>query len=44
MKSTYIVIFNDGYRTTVTAYDTSEAWEKALEIKHAGKIVDVWME
>lgn len=39
---TYIVLFDDGTTTTVKAWDTSEAWEKALDIPHAGKIKDVW--
>lgn len=40
--NTFIVLFDDGTTTEVKAYDTSEAWEKALDIPHAGKIVDVW--
>jgi len=40
--NTFIVLFDDGTTTKVNAYDTSEAWEKALDIPHAGKIVDVW--
>lgn len=39
---TYIVLFDDGSTTTVTAWDTSEAWEKALDIPHPGKVKDVW--
>jgi hypothetical protein len=42
MECTYIVLFEDGYTTTVKAYDTSDAWEKALDIEHFGKVKDVW--
>jgi hypothetical protein len=42
MECTYIVLFDDGYTTTVKAYDTSDAWEKALDIEHFGKVKDVW--
>ena len=40
----YTVLFDDGYKTTVSAWDISEAWEKALWISHKGKVLDVWCE
>lgn len=43
MKEDYIVLFEDGTTATVKAYDTSEAWELALDIPNAGKILDVFM-
>jgi hypothetical protein len=42
MTTTYNVLFEDGTIETVQARDTSEAWEKALDIEHAGKVMDVW--
>lgn len=40
----YTVLWDDNTVTFVEAWDTSEAWEKALDTTHAGKIVDVWCE
>lgn len=38
----YTVLFDDGSMASVLAWSTSEAWEKALDLPHVGKIVDVW--
>ena len=40
----YTVLFDDNAKAYVTAYDISEAWEKALDVPHHGKVVDVWLE
>lgn len=44
MKSKYNVLFEDGTIKTVYAYDTSEAWELALDIESPSKVKDVWQD
>lgn len=41
---TFYVLFTDDYITTIKARDISQAWEKALDIEHNAKIIDIWID
>ncbi len=43
MTFKFYVLFEDGAKHIVEARDTSEAWEKALDIPNPTKVLDVWI-